>query len=406
MTRTASFHPEDAATPAAVLHPLRDFAEKLGRELRLEDLRTGAWHARLVTAFVRHHVARQATSGAGARALRPSDTKAIIRRACKEAALVGASAAGVSTSATVFAVDTGFLGALVAVPVAGAAMSLDTMLRSIITARMTCDVASAFGVRIDPDDPWDFLHLHALSASSESLGAKAGADQVSEMLLADPEEMERKLGNLLLGEGVLRNILPFVGVATSSITSWRRTRRYGEAAVEYVRYRRALDDAFATVRALDVRCVELLIEGAWFLFNADGALRAEEAVMLAHLLRNSPSAARKRVLERLVEDDTSWQSRLSEVPESARDAFLHALEVVAAVDLSTSTAEWQLLRQAASALHRPLRRERVQSLVKQLRTQGIVAMARGDGASPRDERMPPARDLGLGVDAQMMPGAV
>ncbi|AKQ65698.1 hypothetical protein A176_002610 [Myxococcus hansupus] len=385
---------------------MRDFAEKLGRELRLEDLRTGAWHARLVTAFVRHHEARQAAAGAGARTLRPSDTKAIIRRACKEAALVGASAAGVSTSATVFTVDTGFLGALVAVPVAGAAIGLDTMLRSLIQARMTCDVASAFGVRIDPDDPWDFLHLHALTASAGSHGAKEGAERVGDMLMADPDEMERKLGNLLLGESVLRNIVPFVGVATSSVTSWRHTRRFGEAAVEYVRYRRALDDAFSTVRALDARCVELLIEGAWFLFNADGALRAEEAVMLAHLLRNSPSAARKRVLERLVEDDTSWQSRLVEVPESARDAFLHALEVVAAVDLTTSTAEWQLLRQAASALHRPLRRERVQSLVKQLRANGIVAVARADGASPRDERMPPARELGLGVDSQMMPGAV
>ncbi|AEI67786.1 hypothetical protein [Corallococcus macrosporus] len=404
MTRTSPFHPEDAATSAAALHPLRDLAEKLGRELRFEDLRSGAWHARLVTAYVRHHESRRAAS---VRALHAADTDALIRRASREAALVGASAAGVSTSAAVFTLDTGFVGALAAVPAAGAAMALDTMLRSLIQARMMCDVASAFGLRIDPDDPWDLLHLSALVAGSLSAedGDREGAGLVGRMLTADSEELERRLGNRLMGEGVLRNILPFAGVLTSSITSWRRTRKLGEASVQYARYRRALDDAFSTVRALDARCVELLIEGAWLLFDADGGLRAEEAVMLTHLLRNSPSAARKRLLERLGEEETPWVERLHEVPEAARDAFLHALEVISAVDLSMSNAEWLLLRKAAAALNRPLRRERVQALVKQFRAQGVVAMAHGDWAEPREERMPPARGNGLDEDVHAAPGA-
>ncbi|WP_426752674.1 hypothetical protein [Myxococcus sp. Y35] len=406
MTRTAAFHPEEAATSAAALHPLRDFAEKLGRELRLEDIRSGAWHARLVTAYVRHHEARQAATAAGARALRPSETDAIIRRACRDAALVGASAAGISTSATVFTMDTGLLGALVAVPVAGAAMGLDTMLRSLIQARMTCDVAAAFGVRIDPDDPWDFLHLHALTFGAARGGDAHGAELVNRMLTADTEEAERRLGNRLMGEGVLRNILPFVGVATSSVTSWRYTRRFGNAAVEYARYRRALDDAFSAVRSQDARCLELLIEGAWFLFNADGALRAEESVMLVHLLRSIPSVARTRVLERLVEDDNAWVERLHEVAEPARDAFMHALEVMAAVDMSTSSAEWQLLRQAASALGRPLRREHVQALVKQFRSHGIVPRVSEAGDRMRGERMHEPQDAGLRADAQVVPGAI
>ncbi|MFP2957275.1 hypothetical protein ACLEPN_05440 [Myxococcus sp. 1LA] len=315
MTRTAPFHPEDAATSTAALHPLRDFAEKLGRELRFEDIRSGAWHARLVTAYVRHHDARRAGTAASVRATHASDTDALIRRASKEAALVGASAAGISTSAAVFTMDTGFVGALVAVPVAGVAMGLDTMLRSLIHARMMCDVASAFGLRIDPDDPWDLLHLNALVAGSVSPEDGEGTGLVGRMLTADSEEMERQLGNKLMGESVLRNILPFAGVLTSSVTSWRRTRRLGDAVVQYARYRRALDDAFSVVRAVDARCVELLIEGAWLLFDADGALRAEETVMLAHLLRNSPSAARKRLLDRLDENEAPWVERLHEVPE-------------------------------------------------------------------------------------------
>ncbi|WP_163777398.1 hypothetical protein [Myxococcus vastator] len=405
MTRTTPFHPEDTAMPAAALHPLRDFAEKLGRELRFEDLRSGAWHARLLTAYVRHYEARRAGTASTVRA---SETEALIRRASKEAALVGASAAGISTSAAVFTLDTGFVGALVAVPVAGAAMGLDTMLRSLIQARMMCDVASAFGVRIDPDDPWDVLHLHAIISGSEVWEDedRGGAGLVGRMLTEDTEAAERKLGNRLIGEGVLRNLLPFASVVTSSVTSWRRTRRLGHAAVAYARYRRALDDAFSAVRAVDARCLELLIEGAWCLFGTNGVLRAEETVMLAHLLRNSPSAARKRVLERLGEDEAQWVERLKEVPEAARDAFLHALEVMVAVDLSMSNAEWLLLRQAAAALNRPLRRERVQTLLKQLRVHGVVLAPWGDQAESRDERMPLSQGVGLGADIHGAPGAL
>ncbi|NOJ78273.1 hypothetical protein HNV28_07955 [Myxococcus xanthus] len=405
MTRTAPYHPEDAAMPAAALHPLRDFAEKLGRELRFEDIRSGAWHARLVTAYVRHYEARRAGT---ASAVRASETDALIRRASKEAALVGASAAGISTSAAMFTLDTGFVGALVAVPVAGAAMGLDTMLRSLIQARMMCDVASAFGLRIDPDDPWDLLHLNALTSGSETWedSDHGGAGLVGRMLTEDTEAAERKLGNRLMGEGVLRNLLPFASVLTSSVTSWRHTRRLGEASVAYARYRRALDDAFSAVRAVDARCVELLIEGAWCLFGTDGDLRSEATVMLAHLLRNSPSAARKRLLERLGEDEAQWVERLHEVPEPARDAFLHALEVIAAVDLSMSNAEWLLLRQAAAALNRPLRRERVQALLKQFRTQGVVRAPQGDSFEPRDGRMPSSPVVGLDADAHAAPGGL
>lgn len=405
MTRTNPFHPEDAATPPAALHPLRDFAEKLGRELRFEDLRSGAWHTRLVTAYVRHYDARRAGTPP---AVHASETEALIRRACKEAALVGASAAGISTSAAVFTLDTGFVGALVAVPVAGAAMGLDTMLRSLIQARMMCDVASSFGLRVDPDDPWDLLHLHALTSGSETWedADHGGAGLVGRMLTEDREVAERRLGNRLVGESVLRNLLPFASVVTSSVTSWRRTRRLGNAAVEYARYRRALDDAFSAVRAVDARCVELLIEGAWCLFGTDGELRAEATVMLEHLLRNSPSSARKRLLERLGEDEAQWVERLHEVPEPARDAFLHALEVIAAVDLSMSNAEWSLLRQAAAALNRPLRRERVQALLKQLRAHGVIRASQGDQAELRDDRMPSSRGAGLSADVHAAPGAL
>ncbi len=327
----------------------------------------------MVAAYVRHHEAHVAGATAP-RSTRPDDTEAVIRRACTEAALVGATAAGISTGATVFAADSGGPGALIAIPVGGLAMVLDTLVRTLVHLRMTCDLARAFGVRFDPDDPWDVSYLHALVFRSEQpkKSDELGADLVTRLIGTETDDIEKTLGKQLLGEGVLRNIVPFVGVATSSVTSWRRTRRLGESALAYVRYRRALDDAFAAVRQIHSRSMELLVEGAWFLFTADGQINPEETATLARLLRNSPSVARKRLLGHLVGDESSWLSRLQEVPEEARDAFFHALEMLAAVDLSVSSAEWLLLRQAARELGRGLQRERVHTLMQRFRAEGAV----------------------------------
>jgi uncharacterized tellurite resistance protein B-like protein len=95
--------------------------------------------------------------------------------------------------------------------------------------------------------------------------------------------------------------------------------------------------------------VDLALEGMWFIFIADGRLTGIETALLAHLLRRQDA---RDITQRFVSDEADWLERVRKMPEvpELRGAFLHALQVMAAVDGSVAGPESAVLRSAARAL--------------------------------------------------------
>ncbi len=61
------------------------------------------------------------------------------------------------------------------------------------------------------------------------------------------------------------------------------------------------------------------------------------------------------------------------MPERTRDAFLHALEVAAAVDKEVGLPERKILRRAAHALGREFSQERVEKMIAQFEETGELS---------------------------------
>jgi hypothetical protein len=142
----------------------------------------------------------------------------------------------------------------------------------------------------------------------------------------------------------------------------------------YVRFRRALTDASATVLRQYPAGAELLVESAWFLLNTEGGIDKDKAALLSHLLRGLPAGARRQVMAHLEEDEAEWLRRLRQVPAPVRDAFLQALVVISAADTDTSPEQWRTLERAARTLGRSLDRGRHDALMRRFGEEGVVLM--------------------------------
>jgi uncharacterized tellurite resistance protein B-like protein len=192
------------------------------------------------------------------------------------------------------------------------------------------------------------------------------------------EEIGAKIGQRVLGESVMRNIVPVVGIFTSAVTNYVVTRRLGDTVRRYMRYQHALD---AEGSHATVQCrahLDLLIEGMWFIFSADGRLTPEEAAFLGHMLKKLEPLQRRAVIARFGEDELDWTLRISnEVPQPLRDVFMHVLEVAAAVDKEVTLPERKILRRAAHALGREFSEERVLRMIAEFEESGVLAPGHG-----------------------------
>jgi hypothetical protein len=214
--------------------------------------------------------------------------------------------------------------------------------------------------------------------SDDGRSGDLGQKLVKSMLQPD-EDVGSSIGSKLLGESVLRNIVPGIAPVTSSVSSWKMTRKLGDTVSSYMRYHRAFRNEML---AVGYRCEAhfgLLAEGLWFLFSADGRLSPEETAVLAYLVRLLPADERADVMARFVEDENDWLQRLAALPENERDDFFHALEVAATVDEVVSQPERRILRGAARALGRTHDDLRIERMVKDFSDAGVL---RGGPASP------------------------
>jgi len=352
-------------------HNERLYREKVETE---EGPRRG-WFTRMVTKYVEKRAAHprvRDTVRHNAHELAHGAT----RLACIKSALTGVATGLVSTAASIITAETAGTGGLIAVPVAGLTIGGEMIVRSFLHLDLTWELAEIYGVKFDPKDDDDIWRLYALAFKThdhEDESEDPGKQLVHEVSHVEGEDVGDKIGRQVLGESVMKNVLPFVSIFYSAISNYRRTKHLGETVRHYMRYQRALGDAFARATELCQEHLDMLLEGFWFIFSADGKLLPEEAAILAHLLQRLPDLQRHAVMQRFVEDELDWTERLAhEIPESMRDAFLHALEVAASVDKHVSLPERKILRRAARALDREFDAERIARMIEEFETTGVL----------------------------------
>jgi hypothetical protein len=366
--------------------------ESLGKEfgVRSDEGASRGWFTRLARWYLARRIAKRGVADDRA----PIDATANARAqraitvACIKSAVSGALSGSVSTGATLATAQTEGALAFAAVPVAAAAIGGEMLFRSIVQLDLTCDLADIFGLSYDPAHEEDLWRLYALAfgTSDHDDDAEANGDQgkelVREVAHVEGEDVGEKIGHLVLGESIMRNVVPVVGVVASAITNVVLTRRMGHTVRRYFRYQRAFGDTFAhAIELLQGEPRDLLIEGMWFVFTADGKLSPEEAACLGKLVHKLDPVERHAVTHRFVEDELDWSERIAKgVPEELRDVFLHALEVAAAVDKDVSVPERKILRRAARALGREFDPSRVEKMIADFEERGVLSTGHKGGS--------------------------
>jgi len=350
----------------------------LARNLGMEEGQGRGWFTRLVAFYLRRYEAKRATAGAAIAVDRErvaDVARSAIFRASVKSAATGAASGAISTAAALFTAETEGMGGLVAVPIAGLSICGEMLYRSFVHLELTVRLAEVFDVHFDPQRPADLWRLYALvfKTHDESADhADPGRALVGEVIDVEGSEVGEKIGVKVLGESVARNIIPFVGIVSSAITNFVVTQRLGDTVRRYMRYQRAMQDAFAHATEACHANLDLLIEGMWFIFTADGRLAPEETATLARLLDKLDPVPRAAVEARFVEDELDWADRIESIPEETRDQFLHALEVAACVDKEVTLPERKILRRAAHHLGREFHMDLLEKMMAEFESYGVL----------------------------------
>jgi uncharacterized tellurite resistance protein B-like protein len=139
-----------------------------------------------------------------------------------------------------------------------------------------------------------------------------------------------------------------------------------------VRYQRALRDALERDERVCHDYLETLIEGLWFIFTADGHLAEEEAATLAHLYDGFDAAKKKELSARFISDESGFLERCRNLPKEVRPAFLHAMEIAAAVDKEFTLPEQKLLERLAQAMGLHFNPAKVHQLMEEFEEKGVL----------------------------------
>jgi hypothetical protein len=294
--------------------------------------------------------------------------------ACLKSAATGALSGAAVTVAEVASAETNGSAALLVGPLAALAVGGELVYRTALHIDLAIVIADSFGVEFDADDSNDLWQLLALVFGVHRGAAYTGdpGNALVSQLVHEGEEVGDQVAQRIVGESIARNVLPFVGIVVSAAMNWFVTRKIGDTVRRYARYRRAFADALARLSESCSEHIDLLVEGVWFLFTADGRLTPEEAVTLARMLRKLDPEVEKRVRSHFVEDEMDWAKRIESIPEAHRDGFLRALAVAAAVDKRVGIPERKILRRAADHLGREFDMAEVATMIKELDQYGVL----------------------------------
>jgi uncharacterized protein (DUF697 family) len=338
-------------------------------------LKDGTWFKALVTDHVKKHGA--AISSATWDAAYPGlDAEARaerhIGRVARKASMAGALASAGASTGELLSLITEGLAAPVGVPAAMLSMGLEAAYTALLQIDLACDLASMYGVAFDPEDSGEIATLFAVALEVEpkskkpDAGATEGEGLEARLIELEEGEVATRIGRKLIEESVMKNVVPFAGIAISARWNLVGTRRLGEKVNRYVRYRRAIRRAFSRVDCTALSDPMLVIEGAWLLSASDGDPSHEELMAINVLAEVLGKGERIDTSKAQIEDEDEWLGRLAEAPESSRSAILDTLFLVAATDRELQTGERRILRRVGKALGRAIDFAHIEGICRHL----------------------------------------
>jgi hypothetical protein len=364
--------PQEADHPSDLLRELYGHVVAEHRTRRLHK----EWFKDLVDAYLRHRSVARAGRVRVADGSESEQALAIVENACLKASATGLASGLLSTGATMLGAANGW-SALFTVPATAAGIGVEMFYRAVIHLELTNDLAELFGVPFD-QEPGELWRIYALAFRTHAhVEDDPGQEVVHKIAEAESDEVGEAVAGKLLGESLAKNVVPFVGIGASTVQNWLITRRLGDFVRRYVRYQRALRDAFIRDARVCEGHMDLIVEGFWFVFTADGNLAEEEAATLARLYDRFDEKTQAALRDRFTVDQGGFLERCKQLPERARNAFLHAMELAAAVDKKFTLPEQRLLEQVAIALHRPFVPARIFELIRRFNDEGVLAGVEG-----------------------------
>ena len=285
---------DERASVRAELNRLRAFA----RGLSLDDLREGAWFARLVrfslegyshdidaSFFQATYPGWPAERVVGAR----------IQRAARLASIEGGISAGAYTGAVAASIGTGGGASPLTLPAAGISFVLDLLFVSHLQLRLAHDICVLHQVPLDVKDPEDLWKLVRVAFAIKGEEAGRGAIGKGVPVLVRPIVQRimsgstltaaRSLpvvGRHLLQRNVVKFTIPAVGVPLSMAVNYWSTRLSGRQAVMVFG-----DEAriVAAARRLTERTVHHseLLWVLWLIVKSDALIHERERLLLKHV---------------------------------------------------------------------------------------------------------------------------
>jgi len=282
-----------------------------------------------------------------------------IRRTLLRSTAAGAAAATVASAGELATV----LSEGVAAPLGLAAVALgigaETLYTTVLQVDLAWDLASIYGVPLDPGDVGDLATLLGFTVGVDLDGARPESPPRQPVRATlrrmRADEFAHRIGLRLIESSVARNVVPVIGPIVSSVWNQLAVRRFAEAVHQHMRHRRAIVDACARLHLDRVPEAELLLEGAWLLATCDGAIDHGEALALSVLLDAVPAPLRAELKARPFSDDEEdWFDRLAAALPEVYAPLAEILAIVAGADHGIDTPERRFLRRVARVTGREI----------------------------------------------------
>jgi hypothetical protein len=292
--------PQDDGSPSdegAVEHELgrlRGFAQ----DLSLDDLRRGAWLAKLLKfsldSYVRDVDAAYLTAkypGLPVEAV----VRARIQLAARYAGIEGALSAGAYTGAVAATIGTVGGASPLTLPAASLSFVLDLVFTSQLQLRLAHDIAVLYRVPLDLSDPEDLWKLIRVAFAIKGGEAGRGAIGKGVPVLVRPV-LEKifsggtlaatkslpLVGKYLLQRNVVKFAIPAVGVPLSAAVNHWATRVAGAHAAQLFRSEGRIVEAARRMTERTVHHSELLWV-LWLIIKSDALIHENERLLLKHV---------------------------------------------------------------------------------------------------------------------------
>lgn len=357
---------ESALDEGAVRRELARIAG-FAKELSLEDLRGGAWFAKLLRFSLDRYVHEVNVDYFRAKYPDlPADAvvQARIQMAARYAGIEGGISAGAYTGAVFLTTSTAGGSSPATVPVGFASFVADLTFTSQIQLRLAYDIAVLYRVPLDlrdPDDLWKLVRVAFAVRAWEAGGGAVGKGVpvvvrtfvkkfFSGSTLATAKSLP-VVGKYLLQRNVSKFLIPGVGVPLSMAVNYWSTKMVGAQATKIFRGEAQIAEAARRMTERTMHHAELLWV-LWLIIKCDGArVHENERLLLTHVTAivgdlNSELPALADLRSTINLDQQMVWSMLESAAGDLR-AIYDAGVVAAAIDGKINVNELKSLRKLA-----------------------------------------------------------